>query len=205
MTNDEYANDGYANDEYANAASRLTIHVPRITQESMKTRNKCILVIGPESSGSKLIARTVAQALDIAGFEEWNGTGWADRGGDKVCHRSLPYAIPPVWPDVDSWIMENKGQYDIYFILCTRDLTLSETSRISRWGKTPGQVALESEHAREIMHSVMRGRQPRFVWSYETFMFLGKAYLDDLYAFLGVSSGFMPELKDGNAARLAGN
>jgi hypothetical protein len=36
-------------------------------------KNKCVFVIGPESTGSKLIAKVCSHALGIDKFGVWNG------------------------------------------------------------------------------------------------------------------------------------
>ncbi len=53
-----------------------------------------------------LIAKVIAHVLEVRRFGEWNGVGWCDEGKHKVCHRSLPFNILPVFPDVDRWIAE---------------------------------------------------------------------------------------------------
>ena len=52
------------------------------------------------------------------------------------------------------------------------------------------------------MLEVMHGDIPYFIWSYESFMFLGSDYLQNLYQFLGVESDFMPELRDANEGKV---
>lgn len=164
--------------------------------------NKCVVVIGPESSGSKLAAKICAHVLGVRSFGEWNAAGWCGEDGPQVGHRSLPYGWPPVFPDIPALIGEHGRDRDVRFVLTTRDITLSEISRFHRWGKAPEQARRESLQAREIMAGVLRSDRPVFLWSYETFMFLGKDYLAGLYRFLEVESDFCPELADGNAARL---
>lgn len=163
---------------------------------------KCVIVIGPESSGSMLIAKICSHVLGIDKFGEWNGVAWSDKGGDKVCHRSLPYGNPSKFPNIMKWIKENEQNYDIYFILTTRDVTLSEISRLNRWSKPYDQIRRESLKAKEIMNKIMGGNVKYFLWSYETFMFLEKAYLDCLYNFLNVESEYMPNLMDANKDKI---
>lgn len=171
----------------------------------MHPARTCVIVLGPESSGSKLIARVCAHVLGIRPYGEWNAVGWCAGGGHEVCHRSLPYGDPPRFPDVESMIAEHRADHDIRFVLTTRDVTLSEMSRSRRFAKPAPQLREESRRAREIMAGLLRSEWPVFIWSYETFMFLGKDYLDRLYAFLGTASDFMPDLVDGNAPRIAGS
>jgi len=164
---------------------------------------KCVFVVGPEGSGSKLAARICAAALGIAAFDEWDGDGWSDGGTHKVLHRSLPYGDPPRFPDVARWIADHEGQWDLYLVLTTRDRTLSHYSRMSRFPKSLRQVRSESEEARAIMAEILGSGRKRFIWSYETFMFLGGAYLEELQRFLGVDSTVLPHLVDGNEMRIA--
>lgn len=170
------------------------------------TGKKCVFVIGPEGSGSKLVARIIAHALDISPFGEWQGNGWCRSDAHIICHRSLPYLLPPRYPDIGKWILEYSPEYDLYFVLTTRDITLSELSRVSRFGKSPDQVVHESSMARQIMAGLLSSSDCRcFIWSYETFMFLGHDYLQLLYHYLGANSDFCPELDDGNRKRLLGS
>jgi len=164
--------------------------------------NKCVFVIGPESSGSMLIAKICSHVLGIHEYGEWNGVAWSDKGHSKVCHRSLPYGNPSNFPSLEKWISENKKDYRIYFILTTRDDTISQLSRYHRWGRTFEQSQKDSEKAKEIMTAVINGRQLYFIWSYETFMFLKQEYLQCLYQFLNVKSDFIPTLIDGNRSKV---
>ena len=103
-------------------------------------RNKYVFVIGPESSGSTLIARIISANLNQHEFSEYNGTNFnADHFQHRVCHRSLPSRNPrvPDWVDIDEWLHEFKD-YKIYFVLCTRDIHISELSRLSRSRLVPG-------------------------------------------------------------------
>lgn len=164
--------------------------------------NKCVFVIGPESSGSKLIAKVCAHVLGIYEFGQWNGTGSCESGEHKVYHRSLPYGDPPKYPDIQEWIEENKSRYELYFILTTRDISISELSRHDRWSRPAELSRQQSLKAKEIMVGVMKSGFNFFIWSYETFIFLDKNYLDLLYRYLGVESDFLPELIDGNRKKI---
>jgi hypothetical protein len=167
-------------------------------------RPKCIIVIGPESSGSKLAAKICAHAVGVHAFGTWNAVGWTDgcESGHRVCHRSLPFGTAASFPDLESMIAEHRDRYDIRLVLTTRDRTLSELSRRTRFGKSAQQVSHETDRATTIIKTILGSEWPSFLFSYETFMLLGKDYLDLLYRFLGTESDFMPELRDGNAERL---
>ena len=152
-------------------------------------RKKLVVVIGPEGTGSKLIADICATVLELP---------------HGVMHRSLPRFFRPSWIDPAAVVAQHQEEFDIYFVLTTRDITLSEMSRMERFGRTKEQCQEHSERAKEIMSKVIRDGHKHFVWSYETFMFLGKLYLDALYQFLGVESDYIPPLVDGNKCRIAG-
>jgi hypothetical protein len=137
-------------------------------------------------------------------FGAWNAAGWSggDPSGHRICHRSLPYGLHAQFPDVEAMVADHRDRHDILFLLTTRDRTLSELSRRSRFGKSAQQVSRETERARDIISSILRSEWPSFLWSYETFMLLGGDYLSLLYRFIGVESDFLPELRDGNAERI---
>ena len=166
-------------------------------------KGNCVIVVGPESTGSRLVAKICAHVLGLASFGDWDAVGWIENERHRVCHRSLPYGLPEKWPDVTRWVRSNWRHSDIRFILVTRDLTLSHLSRRKRFGKSLATCRQQSERARAIMIDIMDNRYQYLLWSYETFMFLGEAYLRELYEFLGVESSYCPELRDGNGNRLS--
>ncbi len=166
---------------------------------------KCIFIFGPESSGSRLMSKTLAHALDIREFDRWDGSGMICDDTHKVWHESLPAGVIPSFPDVEQMIAEHEKDYSLYFILTTRDITISESSRIARFNKPHSQVHEDSSMAREIMLKLMRSDRKIFIWSYESFMYLGQDYLNLLYRFLDIDSNFMPQLNDGNKVRLLKN
>lgn len=169
----------------------------------MPANHTCVVILGPESSGSKLVAKTCAHVLGVHAFGSWNATGWSSGNGHRIYHRSLPHGRPSQFPDVDALVGDRGADHALRFVLTTRDRTLSELSRCERFLMDAAQARHDSDRAREIMASILRSDWPSLVWSYETFMFLGKDYLDLLYRFIGVESDFMPELVDANAARIA--
>jgi hypothetical protein len=167
-------------------------------------KQKCVFVVGPESSGSTYVARIVSTALGRPG---WNGRGFnccgeamCDQPSDHVypctpvpngvlvCHRSLPFA-GSAYPPIRQW----KAAYDPRWIVCTRDITISELSRQTRMGKPAQQCSQQSDQAQAIIRSDILGSSDQtFIWSYETFMFLRDSYLNRLLTFLGIQQA--PEL-----------
>ena len=127
-----------------------------------------------------------------------------ENDSDKIIHRSLPYHLnPPEYPDIKKWINKNKDKYQLFFILCTRDRSISEISRIERFAKTKKQVRLESNKAREIINSILEQEEyPYFIFSYETLVFLKINYLKLVYKFIGIKSDFIPNIYDANKSRM---
>lgn len=165
-----------------------------------------VFVVGPESSGSKLTARIAAHVLGVTTFDEWDGSGWCGhemRPGNRVCHRSLPFMLPPKWPDFDEWIENHGATHQVRFIVTTRDRSISERSRIRRFHKGPEQVTNETNTAVHMIQDLLARETSTHVHSYETMVLLGAPYLNLLYDFLGVESDFMPEILDGNRPYIA--
>ncbi len=171
---------------------------------SGRLKKKCIFILGPESSGSRLISKIIAHALEIQNFDSWNGSGWMYSKTHKICHESLPAGDESKFPDIDGWISENRENYELNFVLTTRDITISECSRIDRFAKPLHQVQKESAIARKIIRDILHNEFKTMFWSYETFMYMGNTYLELLYNFLEIDSDFFPVLVDGNKARLMG-
>lgn len=173
-----------------------------MTQGKVK---KCILVIGTERSGSTLMAKTCAKALDNS-----IKTGSVDSGdvvigsNYKVIHKSLPEHLPPVFVDLNEIILLNESQgYQVYLVICIRDITLSEYSRIKHFLKSKEQVKNESNKAKEMILDIMDSHKTRyFLWSYETFVYLGPQYLQEVYQFLQIESSYSPTIIDGNRATI---
>lgn len=161
----------------------------------------CVFVIGTESSGSKLAGKILAHALGICPYGTWNGSGWAtgSQSPRRLCHRSQPYGAEGAFSDIAQWNEENRG-FDIRYVICTRDVKISQRSRRERWPKRPSSLLDEqTARARAIIREVMQTCSYT-IWSYETFMFLGGDYLRELYRYLGIESTFMPpDILDANA------
>jgi hypothetical protein len=143
--------------------------------------------------------------LKVAEFGSWNGVGRCSSDTNRVIHRSIPYGLPPKYPDPEAWLTEHRPDFECSFILTTRDLTLSEISRSTRFPKPIAQLRLESRRARELMSRILTSGERSFVFSYESLLFLQKPYLDLLYDFIGVCSDFIPDLQDANQRRIKGN
>ncbi len=170
------------------------------------TRHKTIIfVIGQESSGSRLVAKACAAAHGIVPFGDWNAIGWVHGERVSVCHRSLPFGTPPHFPDIDRWRRKYGADGNLRFVLTTRDVNLSDISKIETFGKSSQTVHAERDKARGIYTEVIEGDEPHFIFSYETLMFLGELYWRELYRFLGIARDrqVYPELVDANAKRIA--
>ena len=156
-----------------------------------------MLVTGPESSGSRLIARTISKALDISEFEEYDGRGVNYKSKHKVHHVSLPSGTNCEYLNIKAWVDANK-EFDVYLVIATRDINISNNSKIQVHNKKRKQAERENLFAKMIINDVLKSEINYFIWSYETFMFLKQDYLNNLYEFVGIKSDFMPTLKDGN-------
>lgn len=175
---------------------------------------KCIFVLGSEGTGSKFIAKTVSTT--IGNDSSWNGSGFnccndtlcdtdnvflhpCKNVQNLVCHRSMPFGKNVQWPPVEKWIEE----YDCYFVLCTRDIHMSEFSRIKRFNRGISDVREHNEKTKEIFSELIHSSCKNFIWSYETFMFLKEGYLHSLFKFLGIKpTNTRLHINDGNTKYL---
>jgi len=162
------------------------------------------MVIGPGGTGSKMIANVMAHVLNIHEYGTWDSNGWCESDTHRVCHRSLPYGhYISRYPDIQKWIESYKNSHQLYFVLTTRDITISGLSRKRRFGHSDNKCLKDDEKARKIMTDVLQSGHPGMIWSYESFVFLQNAYLQQLYDFIDVESDFTPEIRDANAKLLA--
>lgn len=162
-------------------------------------REKCVYVIGPESSGSMFVAKTLAHILEVAKYGTWDGGGTVKNKDGKIHHVSLPTGPNSYFPNIATLIEEDKKCYDVYLVITIRDSSISEVSRMLRFLKLRPKVLEESKKAKQMIVELMRSNQvPYFLCSFETLIFLGEDYLRLLYDFLHIDSDFMPVVYDAN-------
>lgn len=182
----------------------------RIKGQNMKAtaensdRRKIIFVVGQESSGSRLVAKACAASFGIVPFSDWNAIGWAHGENVSVCHRSLPFGTPPKFPNIDRWKKKYGATHDLFFVLTTRDVNLSDLSKMEMFGKSTETVKAERTKVLAVYSKIMKQDAPYFLFSYETLMFLQKPYWQELYKFLGLSAEdrVFPDLIDANEKRI---
>jgi hypothetical protein len=141
-----------------------------------------IIVTGPECSGSTYIAQILAYCMNLdPTFQGWDGRGQIGALGDRyiVLHRSQPNRVHGFIPLVQFETMF--PGYELKFILCTRDRTVSAMSNLARRGKDAEVQASEEAQALRIMLDIMNSHHRFHIWNYETFMFLKSAYLNVLF------------------------
>jgi hypothetical protein len=167
----------------------------------MNKKRKVIYIIGCEKSGSKFISRIVAHVLGACEYENWDGVGLCDsKNNCIVAHFSQPHCNPPEYSDIKSIENQYKDD-DLRFVITTRDITISENSRLETWWfhkhKTKENVAKESNEAKKIIEYILTNHD-YFIWSYETMNYLRQSYLEVLYKWLGVTSKAHFKIIDGN-------
>jgi len=172
------------------------------------SKPKCVMVIGQHSTGSKLIAKTVAHVLGVADYETWNARRWARSQytkGNNVFHLSIPslrearhfYKGPRVWK-------KQFANHDLYILIPTRDQTCIDISSFRRWKISDEERQWRVDRGREMIKELLTSDVKSMVWSYETFLYLGDIYLQTLWSFLGIESNFVPDLIDGNKKYIKG-
>jgi len=153
---------------------------------------KRVLVIGTESSGSTMLTRTLAHAMGLMDYDTWTGHTGIKKKEGEVYHLSLPTGTPSKFPN----LREILPNYDKAVII-VRDNTISRISKQRRWNKDIIQAHEENLTARSMLVYTMV-KADSYIFSYETFMFLGYPYLRLLYKWLGIKSDYCPKIEDGN-------
>jgi len=178
-------------------------NIKNATMKKHAKRKRAVIIVGPESSGTNLVKTCVIGATNASSYnfksKVPNYNDWVYR------FNGFPMVRPAIW--VDSLEQARRLEADsrnVYIVLCIRDKTLSEYSVARKF--TPHDLLLAKEHknkAKGIILSVVSQRHfPYYIFSYETFMYLGKPYLKLFYDFLSMQSDFCPKLIDGNEKRL---
>jgi hypothetical protein len=188
-----------------------------------KVRRKAVLVVGPESSGSKLVARAVARRLVYPG--ETHPTGWeADWDGHGavgnetlgtfVVHRSLPHNDH--FPELGTILSQlHYLRFEVFVVIATRDREISFRSVLATH-QPDAAVARREHHAavRALVQLLKDRKFPTTVFSHEALMLLGDVYYNVLFDFLHeplassspspIPSGFMPpSSREANAKYIA--
>ncbi len=166
----------------------------------MKKR-KVIYIIGCEKSGSKFIAKIIAHVFGVCKFGEWDGVGvCSSKNKNIIAHFSQPHCNPIQYSNIKAIEQKHKDD-ELKFVITTRDINISEKSRIVTWGfhkhKNKENVSKESGEAKKIIEYILTNHD-YFIWSYETMNYLKEAYLQTIYKWLGVKSTFNFKIIDGN-------
>lgn len=161
-----------------------------------------VVVTGFPSSGSVFGAQVVSYVLGkCTHFGQWSGYGWNGKHGDDlvIVHHSMPYELNPKkwWPEMLTELREFAG-YEVRWLICTRDLSISRASRLLRWGGKISEYYRDDLKAKKIFARLLQD-ETVFVLSYESAMSLGDAYYRTLYDWLQVDSKFSPPTHDANA------
>lgn len=195
----------------------MPLNTPASTPSAARSpeRNKkLVIVIGAESSGNRLIFKTLKDAGGYADDETKMSAWWGNPKSiecdvERITFRSLPHGgVNNGRRFVDPVLFGERALrvgYDVRFVLTTRDSNIVEKSklRVHTLGNAK-MVTEEMNKTRKVIGHLIDAHGERcFLWSYETFMFLRDDYLRALYRWLGVGAVGFPELIDGNVKYLA--
>jgi len=162
---------------------------------------KAYIITGPESSGSVYISKIISWVVDKdKAYGDCDGYGMNGKVGDKiVClHRSQPFGKDKRFFSLSEFESLFKG-YDIYFIVTTRDGSISNRSKKKRFKHTIKEMKTHRAKSKKIIKEILESEHKSFIWNYETFMYLQKVYLNELYNFLGTKKSFpLNDIKDAN-------
>lgn len=137
---------------------------------------KKYLITGPESSGTRMVSKFVANALGVINsVDKWDGHWEVSSGGVTVYHRSLPHGERDNFPGPEDF----DSPEQIYTIICTRDPEICYRSAKPRHNKNNPKVARDClNKAQKKIKEIMKSGYPFSFFSYESALLLGKDYLD---------------------------
>jgi hypothetical protein len=156
-------------------------------------RRKAVLVVGLESSGSKLVARAVARRIVYPGASrpwgwegDWDGHGAVGNAslGTFVLHRSLPHNDH--FPDLDTILGQLAFlRFEVFVVVATRDREISFRSVLGTHQPDAG-VARREHHAavRALVNLLQQRKYRATVFSHEALVLLGDVYFLQLFDFL---------------------
>lgn len=154
-----------------------------------------IVVVGLESSVTKLVTQYVAKNLEIEGADLFDGHHSISNDKHLVQHYSYPYQERDNYPEVAS-LFE-----DIIWdktVICTRDFYCSLKSKATIHQKNK-KLALE-EHRKgmeklKVAYNYSVGVR---LFSYESWFLLGKTYFADFIRSLDITCKHLADCKDIN-------
>jgi len=155
--------------------------------------SKTIAVIGPEASGSRLVAKTIALCEGVMdNWNDWDGTLWWKKNNKvKIYHRSIPSG-----PDkfIDNIKLLTLTEENLKIVFTTRDKNISKISRNNSESKHNFYI----EQNKQAILDAQELEIPYYLFSYETFMLYKELYLKELLKFTGSPLFYIPTLIDGN-------
>lgn len=161
---------------------------------------KAFVITGPESSGSRFIARVIAHVTGKdKRYLDWNGIKMNGKLGDDliILHLSQPHNRPTKFSSLRDFKNLLKG-YELKFIITTRDQNIVKKSKIKSYFETAKSAKEHQILSRKILTEIIK-HESCFIWSYETQQYLREIYFQKLYEFLGVNTNFFPrDLFDAN-------
>ncbi len=162
------------------------------------------LVLGPESSGTRMMTRLLLAAgcIGDGGHEQ----RWDERLPDGetpiVWRRSLPHGGD--WPSIDLMThrLRERG-HRVHGVVMARDWTAVVRSQREHWGHT-WETALDNLRTAYpyIFASLLKFQVPYVMVSYESLVQHGPQSLNDLLGSIGLTPPAEFELHDATARRL---
>jgi hypothetical protein len=162
------------------------------------------LVLGPESSGTRMMTRLLMAAGCIGDGEHEQRWDTAQPDGETpiVWRKSLPHGGE--WPSLDLMThrLRERG-YTVYALVMARDWTAVARSQQEHWGHT-WETALDNLRTAYpyIFSSLLKFQVPYVMVSYESLVQHGSRSLGELLGSIGITPPAEFELHDATAQRL---
>lgn len=140
--------------------------------------------VGPESSGTKWVAKYIALSLGvIKKYDDWDGNWEVENEQHKVIHRSLPHS------ERDNFIdLEDFGNPDnLKVVICIRDRNIAKKSALVLHNRGNNALAEKMlERARKSIIKFINSDYDCYLFSYETATYLKDEYFKLLAQHLNI-------------------
>lgn len=136
-----------------------------------------VLVLGRESSATRMVSKFVANLLGITQrVEEWDGRWEIEDNQYQVYHRSLPHGPRDRFVEPE----EFGGSDEVLVVLCIRDNNIAYKSAFNTHNKGKKKTADTTDQlARETIAQIITKDEYEFVFfDYEAATYLGDVYLN---------------------------
>lgn len=157
------------------------------------------LVIGLESTGTRVVSKLLALNLNIISHEsEWDAVDEINDGVNSVTHRSMPHGIKG-----DDRFIPSVGYIETFdrIIITTRDINVVKISKLKH-DSDADSILIDNDICTAILRAVMNTKMCH-IFSYESAVMLQDSYIENFFHAMGIRAGKYIEFSNENKKYIA--